>query len=257
MIPIEKLNILALIPARGGSKGVPRKNIIKLGEHPLIAYSIVAAKLSKYINRTIVTTDDREIAEVSRKYGAEIPFMRPKILSKDNSLDIDFFKHALAWLKDNENYKPNYIVQLRPTTPLREVAVIDNAIETIMNNIMATSLRSAHECEKIIGYKLFRIENKYIKFFGEEDFKKGEEYYNLPRQVLPETYNPNGYVDVIIPKILDNTNTLHGKHIIPFITPEVPDIDIFKDFANAGRAINLKEFCPLIKELKRIKFREQ
>lgn len=257
MIPAEKLNILALIPARGGSKGVPRKNIIKLGEHPLIAYSIVAAKLSKYINRTIVTTDDREIAEVSKNYGAEIPFMRPKELAKDDSLDIDFFKHTLSWLKDNGNYKPNYIVQLRPTTPLREVAVIDNAIETIMNNIMATSLRSAHECEKITGYKLFRIEDKYIKFFGEEDFKKGEEYYNLPRQVLPKTYNPNGYVDIIIPKTLDNTNTLHGENIIPFITLEVPDIDIFKDILYAQRVINMKVYHPLIKELKRLELRSQ
>ncbi|NQV18426.1 MAG: acylneuraminate cytidylyltransferase family protein [Armatimonadetes bacterium] len=254
MISIEKLNILALIPARGGSKGVPRKNIIKLGKYPLIAYSIAAAKLSKYINRTIVTTDDKKIADVSKRYGAEIPFMRPKELAKDDSLDIGFFKHALSWLKDNENYEPDYVVQLRPTTPLREIDVIDNAIETITNNKVATSLRSAHKCEKITGYKLFRIKDKYIKFFGEEDFKKGEEYYNLPRQVLPKTYNPNGYIDVIIPKILDNTNTLHGKNIIPFITPEVPDIDILKDVEYAERVINKKKFYPLIKELRSHKY---
>ena len=117
------MEVLALIPARGGSKGIPRKNLIRLVDKPLIAYSIEQARESRFITRTIVSTEDNEIADVSLKYGAEIPFMRPKEFAEDLSPDIDVFKHALLWLKDKEEYQPELVVHLRPTGPLRKACL--------------------------------------------------------------------------------------------------------------------------------------
>lgn len=251
----KRLKILALIPARGGSKGIPGKNIFKLNGHPLIAYSIAVAKLSKYINRIIVTTDDKIIAGISREYGAEAPFLRPRRISGDNSLDIEFFLHALDWLKRIEGYIPNLIVHLRPTTPLRDVRVVDRAILEIIKDIKATSLRSAEilDCES--PYKLFKKKGPYYEFFGKEDFKTGEEYYNYPRQRFPSTYRPNGYVDIVRPKVLFETGLLHGKYIRAFITDKVADIDSLKDFEIAQRLLCEPQFRYLRDMLKRIKRR--
>ncbi len=111
------MHILALIPARGGSKSIPHKNIRPLADIPLIAYSISAAKGSKLVTRTIVSTDDDEIASVAREFGAETPFMRPTEFAQDNTLDYPVFTHAISWLKQHENYQPDILVQLRPTSP--------------------------------------------------------------------------------------------------------------------------------------------
>lgn len=244
--------ILALIPARGGSKSIPKKNIIKLEGHPLIAYSVAVAKLSKFINRIIVTTDSIEIAGIAKKYGADVPFLRPKKISGDRSLDIEFFQHALSWLKKNEKYEPDLVVHLRPVTPAREVEIVDKAILETIRDKKATALRSAHSaCYN--GYKTFRKEKNYINFFGKEDFSKNEEYYNYPRQALPPTYNPNGYVDIILPKILKKTGTLHGKYIRAFITEKVADIDDIEDVRFAEKLLQKKKYAPLKRLLNKIK----
>ena len=128
--------ILAIIAARGGSKGIPKKNIIDLGGHPLIAYSIAVAKLSKLIERIIVSTDSEEIAEISKKYGAEVPFIRPEEYARDNSPDKEFVQHAINWFKEKENYAPEYMVHIRPTTPLRKPEIIDEAIEKFLNGVV-------------------------------------------------------------------------------------------------------------------------
>ena len=250
----KKLKILALIPARGGSQGVPRKNIVPLGGHPLIVYSIAAAKLSKYINRIIVTTDDIKIADISRKFGAGVPFLRPKKISENNSLDIEFFKHALNWLKKHENYCPDLIVHLRPTTPLRDVRVIDAAIQALLKDKVATSLRSVELLKRESPYKVLKKRNEYCVFFGNEDFGKNEEYYNYPRQKLPVVYRPNGYVDIIIPKVIFKTNKLHGKYIRAFVTGNVADIDSVEDLKNAKKLFATSIYKILNEELRRIIF---
>ncbi len=111
--------ILALIPARGGSKGIPRKNIRSFAGYPLIAWSIAAAKQSELVTRVIVSTDDEEIAAVARECGAETPFLRPAEFAQDNTTDLPVFEHALQWLEENEGYQPEIVVQLRPTSPIR------------------------------------------------------------------------------------------------------------------------------------------
>src|SRR5512137_723249 len=128
------MEILALIPARGGSKSIPRKNIRLLAGYPLMAYSIAAAIRSKGVTRTIVSTDDEEIARVAQSYGAETPFLRPLEYALDNTTDFPVFTHALSWLKENEEYQPDVVVQLRPTSPLRPPDCVDRAIQILLDH---------------------------------------------------------------------------------------------------------------------------
>ncbi len=124
--------VLALIPARGGSKSIPRKNIRPFAGHPLIAYSIAAGLQAERVTRVIVSTDDEEIAAIARQYGAETPFLRPAEYSQDHTADLPVFQHALRWLAEQQNYHPEIVVQLRPTSPLRRVAHIDQAVTCLI-----------------------------------------------------------------------------------------------------------------------------
>ena len=248
----KKLKILALIPARGGSKGIQKKNIADLGGYPLIAYSIAAARLSKHINRIIVTTDDRDIACIAKKFGAETPFLRPKKISGDRSLDIDFIRHTLDWLQRHEKYIPDLIVHLRPSTPLREIKVVDRAILEILKDGNATALRSAEIFNKELPYKLFKKNGAYCSFFGKEDFAKNDEYYNYPRQRFPLIYRPNGHVDIILTRVLLNTGLLHGKYIYAYITEKVVDIDNKEDLAAAQNIYNDEKYKSLLDILKEV-----
>ena len=139
---MEKLKIVAIIPARSGSKSVKDKNIRVMNGKPMIAYSIEQALASKYIDRVIVSTDSEEYKKIAEEYGAEVPFLRPAEISGDFSLDIDVFKHAVKWLAENESYHADICVQLRPTHPVREVKDIDAMIELLINDNEADSVRS-------------------------------------------------------------------------------------------------------------------
>jgi len=219
--------IIAIIPARGGSKGVPGKNIKKLGGYPLIAYSIVACRLAKKIDRVIVSTDSTEIAEIAKSFGAEVPFMRPAELAQDNSNDLEFIEHAINWFENNEGIIPEYLVHIRPTTPLREPELLDSAILKIIENPDATSLRSVHEIRES-PYKLLGINNDFLEGLYPDDPRP--EYYNLPRQNFPPVYQPNGYVDIIKSETVLKLKTLHGPKILSFLTPDVGEIDTIDDF---------------------------
>ena len=120
---VKRPEVLAVIPARGGSKGIPHKNIRCFAGHPLIAYSIAAARQSELVTRVIVSTDDPEIADVARDFGAQVPFLRPAELAQDTTLDLPVFQHVLAWLIANEAYQPDFVLQLRPTSPVRPVGL--------------------------------------------------------------------------------------------------------------------------------------
>ena len=219
--------ILGLIPARSGSKGVPQKNIKLIAAYPLIAYSIIASKLSSKIDRTIVSTDSQDFAEIALSYGAEVPFLRPKEISRDDSLDIEYVRHALEWFKTHEGNLPEYLVILSPPTPLRDPALIDKAIEKIIQNNNATSLRSATETRES-PYKLFEIKDDfYVGMFPDDP---RPEYYNLPRQAFPQVYHPNGYVDIIKNQTVMKSGSLHGPRILSFITPDVGELDRAEDF---------------------------
>lgn len=219
--------IYSIIPARGGSKGVPGKNLKLLGGYPLIAYSIVASKLSKKIQRTIVSTDFEKIAEVAVHYGAEVPFLRPKEFARDDSPDIEFVLHALNWFYEKEGNIPDYLVHLRPTTPLREPQIIDLAIEEICNRPEATSLRSGHPASESPFKWFLKDEKGYFKSLSTE---YSVDECNLPRQVFPTVYIPNGYVDVLKSSFIMASKTLHGNKMIGFVTPVCHEVDTVEDF---------------------------
>jgi len=152
------VEVLALIPARGGSKGIPRKNIKNLAGCPLIAYSIRAAREAEFVSRIIVTTDDPEIRKVARAYGAEVPFLRPQELAEDDTRDLPVFQHVLNWLKTEENYRPDLVVQLRPTSPFRPPGLIDQAVRILVNNPGADSVRGVVP-SKQNPYKMWKLED--------------------------------------------------------------------------------------------------
>jgi N-acylneuraminate cytidylyltransferase len=209
--------ILALIPARGGSKSVPRKNLLVLGGKPLIAHSIGQALASRHITRTLVSTDDAEIADVARRFGADVPFMRPSAFAEDQSPDLDVFRHALEWLRDREGYRSDLVVHLRATGPVRRVALIDAAIETMLAHPEADSLRSVSRPIQS-PYKMWRIAGGRLEPLLRLDGVA--EAHSTPRQGLPEVYWQNGYVDIIRPRVILERGLMTGDHVIPFLIEE-------------------------------------
>lgn len=221
------MSTVALIPARGGSKGILKKNIANLGGYPLIAYSIQAAKLARNIHRVIVSTDSPEIAAIAKKFGAEVPFMRPSEFAQDKSTDAAVFTHALDWFLVHEGVIPELCVHLRPTTPLRNPLEIEKAIDLFRGHPTATSLRSAHELAEP-PHKMFQLgKGGYFEGFFPNDPRP--EYYNLPRQELPKAYQPNGYVDIIRTDFFVRERMLHGPKILGFITPFAIEVDMQED----------------------------
>lgn len=209
--------VLALIPARGGSKSIPRKNLLMLAGKPLIAYSIEQALTSRHITRTIVSTDDPEIAAVAREYGAEVPFMRPAAFAQDLSTDYDVFRHALVTLRDAESYSCACVVHLRPTGPVRQVMRIDEAIETFLRSPDADSLRSVTSPVQT-PFKMWRIEAGYLEPLL--DVAGLREAHSMPRQSLPDVFWQNGYVDIVRPRVVLESGTMSGRKILPFVVNE-------------------------------------
>ena len=210
-----------IIPARGGSKGVPRKNIRILNGLPLIAYPIQAAQKSTYVSEIYISTDDQEIAEIAKKYGAKI-IQRPTKYATDNALDIDVMRHAVEYLSDHDD-----IIHLRATTPMVQSHIIDRAVEYFVDNPECTGLRSAHEAPET-AYKSFKKTGEYWEGLFNDEYK--EDYYNWPRQRLPKTYQPNGCIDIIRPKHFMQERTLHGAKMLAFITPFFHEVDTIDDF---------------------------
>ena len=222
------LNIVAIIPARSGSKGVPGKNLRNLGDVPLITWSITCSKKSNKIDRTIVSTNSVEYAEISKNWGAEVPFLRPDNISQDNSTDLDFVLHVLNFLKNNEGV-PDLLVHLRPTTPFRDPLVLDKAIEfAIKNYENMTALRSVHEMSES-AYKSFEIgpTGNLVTTFAR---KEALDQSNMNRQTFPSTYTANGYVDVLLPSRIFETGELHGSKVKPFLTNNTLEVDTEEDF---------------------------
>ncbi len=234
------VEVLALIPARGGSKSIPRKNIRPLAGHPLIAYSIAAGLAARSVTRLIVSTDDEEIAAISRRYGAETPFLRPAEFSQDQTPDLPVFQHALGWLAENEGYHPEIVVQLRPTSPLRRVWHIDQAVADLLQRPDADAIRTV--CIPFQNpYKMWRIgADGLMRPLLETEFP---EAYNMPRQVLPEVYWQTGYVDVAWSRTILEKNSMTGDRILPLIIDpaEWIDIDSPDDWRRAERLLESGE----------------
>lgn len=216
--------VLAIIPARGGSKGLKNKNILELNGHPLIAYSIEAALLSKYINKVICSTDSIDIKKIAIKYGAEAPFLRPKKISGDLSTDLECFEHAIDWLKKNENYEPDLIVQLRPTSPLRTISMIDEAIKIMLQNDAYTSLRAICHPQHT-PHKMWVL-NENNSMSPLLKLKNNKEPFNTNRQLLPEVFIQTGSIDITRTSTIKKLKSMTGKKIFPYIVNESYFVDI-------------------------------
>lgn len=237
------MKIIGIIPARGGSKGIPKKNIKEYLGKPLIAYSIEQSLKSKYINETFVSTDDEEIRQIAIEYGAEAPFLRPADISQDLSPDKDFLIHFAYWYQFNREDDPTLLVQLRPTYPNREVAVIDDAIEKFLSKYDEfDSLRTIVDNEKT-PFKMYTIDDSRLcPLF--ENIDGIVEPYNQARQLLPKTYLHNGYLDIVKTENLILTDSITGKRIMPYLLKkdETDDIDTIEDWEKSEekfRKINM------------------
>lgn len=235
----DSREVLAVVQARGGSKGLPRKNLRLLAGHPLVAYSVAAGRAARRVTRTIISTDDAEIAEVAQHYGAEAPFLRPAELAQDDTPDFPLFAHALDWLARQEGYRPEMVVQLRPTTPLRPRGMVDEAIGILLSDPAADSVRGV-TVPKQNPYKMWRDgDDGCLRPLLAGEFV---EPYNMPRQKLPNTYWQTGHVDVIRARTIGEQQSLTGRRVRPIMIDVnfCVDIDTLVDFDLAEEALRKK-----------------
>ena len=220
-----KPEILTIIPARGGSKGIPHKNIRNFAGSPLIAWSIAAARQSEFVTRIVVSTDDEEIAAVARSFGAETPFLRPAEFAQDQTTDLPVFEHALQWLAEHENYHPEVVVQLRPTSPIRPRDCVDGAIKILLAHPDADCVRGVVPAGQN-PHKMWRLpggENAPMKNLL--DVEGIVEPYNSPRQMLPPIYWQTGHIDAIRTQTIFNGSMSGGK-IYPLVIDPRYSVDL-------------------------------
>ena len=219
--------VAAIIPARSGSKSIKDKNLSLLGDYPLLAYSIAAAKLTPGIQRVIVSTDSFHYAKLAKKYGAEIPFLRPKELSMDNSTDYDFMSHAISWFDQYSDQTPKYWVHLRPTTPLRDPSIITDALSVFQSRDDATSLRSGHLSPESPFKWLRKNKDGFLTSIIGDDTNLDK--YNGPRQSFPDVLIPNGYVDILKSSLIRDKKLLHGDKVLAFETAFCNELDAIEE----------------------------
>lgn len=229
--------VIAIIPARSGSKSIKDKNIRIMNGKPMMAYSIEHALASKKIDRILVSTDSPAYKEIAESFGAEVPFLRPAAIAQDSSLDIEVFQHTLQWLKENENYEPDICVHLRPTHPIRNSKDIDAMIELLESNQEIDSVRSVSPVKQT-PYKMWLFNTDSIQISPIVTCSIPEAY-NAPRQILPQAYMQNACIDVVRTKTILEQNSMSGRHIAGYRMNYDFDIDTENDFLAAERALLL------------------
>jgi N-acylneuraminate cytidylyltransferase len=254
---LKKPEVLAIIPARGGSKSIPRKNILDFAGHPLLAYSIAAGLKAEAVTRVIVSTDDEDIAQVARRFGAEVPFMRPAEYAQDDTLDLPVFQHALGWLTEHEEYHPDIVIQLRPTSPVRPPDCVDNAVKLLIENPQAASVRGV----VISGqnpFKMWQIapDGQMKPLLTVEGLA---EPYNAPRQELPQTYWQTGHIDAIRPRVILEKEMMSGEVILPLVidVAYTVDIDTQRDWERAERLMKSGELPVVVPDANPYGFPDQ
>ncbi len=215
--------VLAVIPARGGSKSIPRKNVRLLAGLPLIAFSIEAGLTATSVDRVVVSTDDPDIAEVARAYGADVPFMRPAALAEDTTTDLPVFEHALTWLASHDGWVPDIVVHLRPTSPIRPPCLVDDAVARLRADPLADSVRGVVAAGQN-PYKMWRLldDGTMTALLAAEI----PECYNLPRQALPATYWQTGHLDVVRTATIVQGHSMSGPRILPLVIDSAYTCDL-------------------------------
>lgn len=209
--------ILAIIPARGGSKGIPHKNIKEVNGRPLIAYSIGEAKKSRYIDRLIISTENKQIAEVGKKFGADVPFMRPAALAQDSTPGIEPILHALDWFTQRKE-RYDYVMCLQCTSPLRTQEHIDQAIEGLIDR-NKDSIVSVCE-SKVLPFWMKKISGGLLK-----DFLDSVPFY-ARRQDAPAVYQLNGAIYMARSEVLEARKNWYTENTLPYIMDEESSMDI-------------------------------
>lgn len=219
----SRYNILGVITARGGSKGIPRKNIKKLGNKPLIAYTIEAALKSRMITHLVVSTDDEEIARVARRYGANVPFLRPKNLAQDNTPTLPVIQHALKFMENKLQIVFHYTAILQPTSPFRLTEDIDKPIELLIS-AGADSAVSLVEVESgSHPIKMKRLDGvKVLPLAAVEE-------EGMRRQDFPVVYKRSSAIYAQKRSVL-MANKIYGKHVVGHVVPKERSIDIDDQF---------------------------
>lgn len=227
------MKIITIIPARGGSKSIPKKNIQILNNKPLVAYSIDYSINSKSVDRTIVSTDSLEISDICKKYGAEVPFNRPAEFAQDTSNDYDFMKHALDYFEEIGEIYDLYVL-LRPTSPIRPKGLIEKAIKIFIKDSSVSSVRSVAKVKEH-PYRTWTISSTGSMLGFVRDVK---EPYNIPRQQLPNVYFQTGDIEVISRETIIE-GSISGSNVYPLIInhSEMVDIDHWEDFSKASDLI--------------------
>lgn len=228
------MNVYSVIPAREGSKSIPKKNIQPLLGKPLMQYSIEYSLNCSIVTHTVVSTDSKDFAKIARNCGAEVPFLRPVELAEDDTPDYPVFRHALDQLKEIYNEQIDAIVLLRPTSPLRPPGLIERGIELLKRFPEATSVRSV-AAAKEHPFRQWKMAGEYM--VGYETSVR--EPYNLPRQQLPPVYFQTGDLEIVRSKTLID-GSISGNRVLPLIIKpdEVVDIDNVSDLHEAERRLN-------------------
>jgi CMP-N-acetylneuraminic acid synthetase len=218
------LRVLAVVPARGGSKGIPRKNLQLLGGKPLVALAVEAGRAATLVSRVLCSTDDPEIADAARAAGGEVPFLRPPDLARDTSEDWPVFMHALNFLAREDNWVPDVVVNLRPTSPLRRPSHVDDAIrllqDTGADSVKAVCLARQHP------HKMWlRQPDGQIEPFLKTPFRltRGPD---VPRAQLDDVYWQNGVVDVTRREVILEQKMIIGRRVAGLVTETADSIDI-------------------------------
>ena len=215
--------VWALVPARSGSKGIVDKNMQEIQGVSLLGLSVLAGTNSSSINRCFVSTDSVLYAEEARRYGGEVPFLRPGAAATDSATDLDVFQHFINWAAENVDYLPRAIVHLRPTTPCREPDRINEAVQlSIEMTSSITAIRSVHLAPESPFKWFLRDSAGYLTTF---DRGRELDESNRSRAEFEDVYIPNGYVDVVFPSQIITTGLLHGNAVLPFVTEPIIEVD--------------------------------
>lgn len=227
----EKKRILALIPARGGSKRIPRKNVRDLWGKPLLAYSIEVARRSRRIERVICTTDDPEIAAIAAKHGADVPFIRPADIASDKSGDTEFYLHALDWLHAHESYEPDIVANLRPTNPLRRAEVVDDILDTLLRRSDVDSVRAVYRSP--LSVFMMRTIDPESGLIACPVNVPREGPFGAAKHPLPSTYVLSSYMDATWVESVRRTQRALGERMLPYVLQETPiDLDTEEDWSH-------------------------
>jgi CMP-N,N'-diacetyllegionaminic acid synthase len=220
------MNVLGLIPARGGSKGVPRKNAALLAGRPLLSYTCEAALATHSLTRIVLSTDDDEFARIGQAWGVEVPFLRPIHLASDHTPSLPVAQHAVRWLAEHTRWNADIVVLLQPTSPLRQGHHIDEALQQMEEAAADTVVSVVQVPHRFNPYNIMQLENCFLQDFWPDP----PGFDRFRRQNLPVLYARNGPAVLASRAEVIESQTFYGRHVVPYLMSEEDSLDIDTSF---------------------------